>query len=321
MLRQPFPYSLYGTAMMHEPWARLPALSLKQVQYFVTLAKLRHFTETAQRLAISQPALSSALRQIENVLGGKLINRSAQAVSLTERGALLLPYAERLLHTALHSFDDMQRIMQQGGGGRVRIGLVPSVGALLFPALPEWMAQHYPDLSMSFADMTNDELITAVNTGAVDVGIGILDSTLPVELSATVLREDQFVAVMHRDDPLAAQANLPWRLLEPRDIALFYKGNINLLMMAMIESHRLKLQLRYRVDFLETLYGLARSRLAVAIVPALYTDLLQDDQLRIVHLQQPVVNRTVVLLRRRDDHFPAPIDHCITGMTALLSCR
>lgn len=48
---------------MTEPWQRLPALSLKQLQYFVTLAQLRHFTDTANRLAISQPALSSALRQ------------------------------------------------------------------------------------------------------------------------------------------------------------------------------------------------------------------------------------------------------------------
>ena len=56
---------------MTEPWQRLPALSLKQLQYFVTLAELRHFTDTANRLAISQPALSSALRQIETVLGGK----------------------------------------------------------------------------------------------------------------------------------------------------------------------------------------------------------------------------------------------------------
>ncbi len=51
--------------MMNEPWQRLPALSLKQLQYFVTLAQLRHFTDTASRLAISQPALSSALRQVK----------------------------------------------------------------------------------------------------------------------------------------------------------------------------------------------------------------------------------------------------------------
>ncbi len=89
---------------MSEPWRRLPALSLKQIQYFVTLAQLRHFTDTANRLAISQPALSSALRQIEAVLGGKLVNRTASAVTLTEQGAAILPHAERLLNVAQVGF-------------------------------------------------------------------------------------------------------------------------------------------------------------------------------------------------------------------------
>ena len=91
---------------MKEPWQRLPALSLKQLQYFVTLAQLRHFTDTASRLAISQPALSSALRQIETVLGGKLVNRTAATVTLTELGAAILPHAQRILSVAQAAFSD-----------------------------------------------------------------------------------------------------------------------------------------------------------------------------------------------------------------------
>lgn len=98
--------------MMTEPWQRLPALSLKQIQYFVTLAQLRHFTDTANRLAISQPALSSALRQIETVLGGKLVNRTASAVTLTDLGAAILPHARRVLSVAQLAFQDMQQIVE-----------------------------------------------------------------------------------------------------------------------------------------------------------------------------------------------------------------
>ena len=104
---------------MNEPWQRLPALSLKQLQYFVTLAQLRHFTDTANRLAISQPALSSALRQIESVIGGKLVNRTASAVTLTELGAAILPHAQRILSVAQASFFDMQQIVEAGGDGTV----------------------------------------------------------------------------------------------------------------------------------------------------------------------------------------------------------
>lgn len=243
---------------MSEPWRRLPALSLKQIQYFVTLARLRHFTDTANRLAISQPALSSALRQIELVLGGKLVNRTASAVTLTEQGAAILPHAERLLNVAQAAFDDMQRIMLAGGDGTVRIGLVPSVSGLLFPAVPQLLATHFPRLRIEFHDQTNDSLLLQLDNGLIDFGIGALDSSVPESLEIYPLQEDPFVVVMRRDDPLAESHHLPWRQLTRRDIAVFSKGNISRLVLALAESHRLNLTARYQVDFLETLYGLVR---------------------------------------------------------------
>jgi DNA-binding transcriptional LysR family regulator len=276
--------------MMTEPWQRLPALSLKQIQYFVTLAQLRHFTDTANRLAISQPALSSALRQIETVLGGKLVNRTASAVTLTELGAAILPHARRVLSVAQLAFQDMQQIVEAGGDGTVRIGLVPSVSSLLFPLLPQTLAQAFPRLSgVSRSDQRRPVLRAAV--GKIDFAVGAIDSSLPPELQVYPLRDDPFVAVLHCDDPLAGQPHLPWKLLAGRDIAVFSKGNIQRLVGALAESHRLTLNTRYQVDYIETLYGLVRSRLAVAILPELYTTHLQDPALKVAQLQQPALTR------------------------------
>lgn len=283
---------------MSEPWRRLPALSLKQIQYFVTLAQLRSFTETANRLAISQPALSSALRQIESVLGGKLLHRTAQNVRLTEQGEVVLPYAERLLNTAHSVFDDMKQIMQQGGDGTLRIGLVPSVSTLLFPAVPQLLSEYFPDMRVEFHDLTNDALLLELENGSVDFGIGATDSTVPESIAVYPLLEDPFVVVIRRDDALAEGRNIPWRQLAKRDIALFSKGNVSRLVTSMNETHRLNLQVNYRVDFQETLYGLVRSRLALAILPELYTATLNDNELTIIHLQQPTLSRTVAMMRK-----------------------
>ena len=294
---------------MTEPWQRLPTLSLKQLQYFVTLAELRHFTDTANRLAISQPALSSALRQVETVLGGKLVNRTASAVTLTELGAAILPHARRVLSVAQLAFQDMQQIVAAGGDGTVRIGLVPSVSSLLFPLLPQLLAQTFPRLRVEFHDQTNDALVRELQSGKIDFGIGAIDSSLPAELQVYPLREDPFVAVLHRDDPLAAQPHLPWKLLAGRDIAVFSKGKIQRLVGALAESHRLTLNTQYQVDYIETLYGLVRSSLAIAILPALYTTHLQDPALQIAQLQQPELARTVALMRGPQP-LPPLIEEC-----------
>ena len=293
---------------MTEPWQRLPALSLKQLQYFVTLAELRHFTDTANRLAISQPALSSALRQIETVLGGKLVNRTASSVTLTELGAAILPHARRVLSVAQLAFHDMEQIVAAGGDGTVRIGLVPSVSSLLFPLLPQVLAQTFPRLRVEFHDQTNDALVRELQSGQIDFGIGAIDSSLPAALQIYPLREDPFVAVLHGDDPLA---DLPWKLLAGRDIAVFSKGNIQRLVGALAESHRLTLNTRFQVDYIETLYGLVRSRLAIAILPELYTTHLQDPVLKIAQLQQPALARTVALMRGPQP-LPPLIEQCFT---------
>ncbi|NUU64862.1 LysR family transcriptional regulator [Enterobacteriaceae bacterium BIT-l23] len=294
---------------MTEPWQRLPALSLKQIQYFVTLAELRHFTDTASRLAISQPALSSALRQIENVLGGKLVNRTASAVSLTELGMAILPHARRVLGAAQMGFHDMQQVVEAGGDGTVRIGLIPSVSSLLFPVIPQRLTQVFPRLRVEFLDRANDALMESLQHGRVDFGVGALDSTVPAALNAFPLREDPFVAVLHRDDPLSQSVHLPWKQLGARDIAMFSTGNGHRLVASLVESQRLTLAVRYRVDYIETLYGLVRSRLAVAILPHLYTMHLNDPKLRVVQLQQPELTRTVALLRHSQP-LPPLIEQC-----------
>lgn len=282
---------------MNEPWQRLPALSLKQLQYFVTLAQLRHFTDTANRLAISQPALSSALRQVEAVLGGRLVNRTASSVTLTELGAAILPHAQRVLSVAQLAFQDMQQIVEAGGDGTVRIGLMPSVSSLLFPLLPQTLAETFPRLRVEFHDRANDALVRELLSGQIDFAVGAIDSSIPAELQVYPLREDPFVAVLHGDDPLAGQPHLLWKLLAGRDIAVFSKGNIQRLVGALAESHRLMLNTRYQVDYIETLYGLVRSRLAIAILPELYTTHLCDPHLKIAQLQQPALSRTVALMR------------------------
>ncbi|WP_313158024.1 LysR family transcriptional regulator [Kluyvera cryocrescens] len=296
---------------MTEPWQRLPALSLKQLQYFVTLAQLRHFTDTANRLAISQPALSSALRQIETVIGGKLVNRTASAVTLTELGAAILPHAQRVLSVAQMAFQDIEQIVEAGGDGTVRIGLIPSVSSLLFPLLPEALAQAFPRLRVEFHDRTNDTLARDLQSGQIDFGVGAIDSSLPEDLQLFPLREDPLVAVLHVDDPLGGQPHLPWKLLAGRDIAMFSKGNIQRLVGALVESQRLTLNTRYQVDYIETLYGLVRSKLAVGILPQLYTTHLQDPALRVAQLQQPALTRTVALMRGPQS-LPPMIEACFS---------
>ncbi|STU64726.1 putative transcriptional regulator [Klebsiella pneumoniae subsp. ozaenae] len=305
--------------MMNEPWQRLPALSLKQLQYFVTLAQLRHFTDTASRLAISQPALSSALRQIETVLGGKLVNRTAATVTLTELGGGdFYPTPSGSSAWRRRPFPICSRLSRRAATGRCgSVWRRRSVRCCFRCCRRPWL-RPFRVCALNFTIRPTMRLSRRCSAARLISASGRSTAHCPQKLLVYPLREDPFVAVLHRDDPLAAQAHLPWKQLVGRDIAVFSKGNIQRLVAALVESHRLTLTTRYQVDYIETLYGLVRSRLAVAILPALYTTHLQDPALRVAQLQQPAARPHSGPDARPAGRCPRFIEDCFSLLQAAL---
>lgn len=92
---------------------------------------------------------------------------------------------------------------------------------------------------------------------------------------------------------------------------MFSQENISQLVLALVASHRLNLTVGYQVDFLATLHGLVDAQLTVAVLPWLYTTHLNDDEkLTVVHLQQPLLSRTVALMRSTKQSHPPLIGNC-----------
>ena len=132
---------------------------------------------------------------------------------------------------------------------------------------------------------------------SLDAGIGVLDGELPDSLEVTPLLDDALVAVVNRQDHAGnAEEAISWQELTHRDIALFARGNVSRQVNGLAQSQLPELKPRYTTDYVETLHGLVRSGLAIAILPRLYTAHLCDPQLKVVDLHQPVLSRTLALM-------------------------
>jgi len=278
----------------------LPALTLRQMQYFVTLAYSRSFTEAASTLAVTQPALTSAIRQIEFVLGGRLFDRSAHRLTLTEAGAAVLPLAEHLLNTAKGSFGDMASSVA-AGIQTMRIGLIPSVAGRLLPVLADLQRQQ-PSLRFTLADLPNTELLAELRRGSLDFGIAVLDEHAKAaahELEFHPILRDEVVAVLRWDDALAAATALDWAQLAGRPLAVFARGNVSESLLKVSGAHGPALDVAYRVEYTEPLYALVRAGLAAAIMPSLYTSHLFDPELKVLPLVAPRIERQIALVVRQ----------------------
>lgn len=279
----------------------LPALTLRQVQYFVALAHSRSFTQAAQALSVTQPALTAAIRQIEFLLGGRLFERSAHRLTLTEAGTTILPLAERLLNAARGTFDDMTSTFTLQAQ-TVRIGFIPSVAARLLPVLGSLRDAH-PNVRFALSDLPNSELVAALARGEIDLGVGIRDEADEAGHAANTegfrcddLFDDEIVLVARRDDALASAESVSWSQLTERDLAVFVRGNVSDSLQRTGGSQNLRLEPKYRMEYTEPLYALVRSGLALAILPKLYTLHLHDPALVALDVIAPRVTRTVALM-------------------------
>src|SRR6185437_13421566 len=120
-------------------------VTLRQLRYFDALARHGHFGRAAEACAISQPALSMQIKEMEEVLGSLLLERSARQIALTTFGEELLLRVRDILRS-VDELGDFARATRDRLAGRLRVGMIPTVAPYLLPKIVENLARMHPEL-------------------------------------------------------------------------------------------------------------------------------------------------------------------------------
>lgn len=145
--------------------------SLKQLRYFVTIADCGKVADAAKQLHISQPALSAALAQLEDIWDTQLfIRHKAQGVSLTASGELLLQHTRHLLQQA-YSLDDYARGLNEQVVGDIKIGCFSTLGPLYIPQLLQQAQRDYPELNIQVLEGDLDKLESHLLSGQLELAL------------------------------------------------------------------------------------------------------------------------------------------------------
>ena len=164
-----------------------------QLQYFIAVAETLHFGRAAERLHISQPPLSRAIRSLEAALGAELFARTKRRVELTPAGAHLLEEARRTL-TQLESAALQVQAVAAGKQGRLRIGFVSLADYGVLPGLLKGFKAARPGVSLALREMLSPEQATALAAGELD--FGLLLPPVAGELEHLVVQSEKFVAAL-----------------------------------------------------------------------------------------------------------------------------
>lgn len=193
-------------------------MELRQLRYFLEVARQEHVTRAAAELHITQSTLSHQLRQLEDELGTPLFDRVGRQIQLTQAGRMFVEFAAKALRDvedgrlALQSLNGLQR-------GELRVGVITTYTNSLLPQAILDFTNKYPGIHLQIEDLPATQIAQRVLAGSLDLGLAFTMSESP-GLKAEPLFSERLVLLVSKHHPLAGQQSVQGRSLSTLKIAL-----------------------------------------------------------------------------------------------------
>jgi LysR family transcriptional regulator, hydrogen peroxide-inducible genes activator len=243
-------------------------LKLKDLRYLVAVADTRHFGRAAERCYVSQPTLSAQLKKLEEYLGVQLIERQPRRVALTEAGAEIVARAREMLQ-ASEEVLTLARSHRDPLAGKLRVGLIPTIGPYLLPQVAPAARKALPRLTLLLYEYRTETLLEKLRTGELDVGV----LALPVDLdglAARELYEEPFQVALPPEHRLARRASLRLEDLADQSLLLLEEGHClrdqALALCSRVGAHESQ---DFRATSLETLRQMVAAGAGITLLPEL----------------------------------------------------
>lgn len=196
-----------------------PRIKFRHIQSFYEIAREKSLKAAAEKLHLTQPAISKTLKELEEILGAKLMERSRAGVTLTKQGQIFLHFAQMSLASLQQGLDGVER---EGRAERERltIGSLPSVAAWLMPKVAAEFANLAPNAMLRIVDGPHAYLIDRLRLGELDMVLGRLGASDTMQgISFTQLYSEQVCFVVRREHPILENPVLAevqnWQVIYP----------------------------------------------------------------------------------------------------------
>jgi DNA-binding transcriptional LysR family regulator len=272
-------------------------VTIRQLRAFITVANEGNFTEAAKRLHLTQSALSVLVRELENELKVRLLDRSTRKVHLSPAGKEFFPSAQRVLQEledAVSGVTSLRNLKR----GIVRVAAPQLMSCTLMPRVIAAYTREHPDISIILIDALPEQVLERVSVGAVDIGVGpeVEDTETVV---GNTLFSDRHLLFCPKDHSLAAHPSVTWAQLrdypfisQTRDFTTRLMIDLN------VWSSNLVLKPAYEVSYMTTALGMVAAGLGVTACPSYAEPLAQGYGLASRPLVEPEFRREVCVFSR-----------------------
>lgn len=275
----------------------MSSISIRHLRYFEALSQHGHFGRAAEACAISQPALSLQVKELEEVLGVSLIERSSRQIRLTSVGEAFVPRVREILR-AIDELSELARASLSPLAGRLRIGMIPTVAPYLLPSFIKRLTEDFPDLDPRPREAVTQKLIEDLMAGRLDVAVVALPVSEP-SLHEQLLFDEEFMLVRplsDQDKPVPGSDVLrEMRLLLLEEGHCFREQALSFCKMSPTVARELM-----EGSSLSTLVQMVGVGLGVTLIPSMaITTETASARVSVARLHAPRPSRTIGMVWRK----------------------
>ena len=275
--------------------------TIKQLEYFVAVAKMSNFRKAAQKLQVSQPTLTLQIAAMEEEMGMQLFDRSRAGTLLSPAGRDLLPLARDILE----HYQQLTDIAEGRGSelaGTFRMGVSPTIGPILLPKVLPQLHKRYPGLQLHVREDIPKQLEAGLEEGKYD----IILTVLPMYAGANKIRPlftEPLKVVVLAEHPLANKQKLNGRdLLQQPMLSIDETHHMHKQIMGLCDRYGARLLRQYECNSLSAMRLMLLMGMGIAILPALFiqAELDKSDNVKIFTLEDEPLTRTHIAMWRKN---------------------
>jgi LysR family hydrogen peroxide-inducible transcriptional activator len=288
-------------------------ITLKQLRYLSALAEHRHFGRAAEACAVSQPALSMQIRDMEKSLSAQLVERRPGEVVLTEIGREVVARGDQMLASA-RDIEDFARHSNAVLSGQLTLGVIPTLAPYVLPRVLPTLQERYPALQVELRETQTRVLIDELARGALDVVM----LALPVsdaDVETAPLFDDPFLLAVPATDPRSMNGRIAPRDIDRDRLILLEEGHClrdQALAFCAGGSSRRGGSVGLGATSLATVMQMVANGYGVTLVPQIAVDVeVRDERVKLLRFAPPQPDRTVGLAWRRTS--PRKVDFVALG--------
>lgn len=273
--------------------------TLRQMEYLVAVAETGTISEAAQKTNVSQPSLSSQIKDMEDYLGATLLERSRTGATLTPFGKIFADRA-RIILSQVRSLKVLAKDIEGSLAGIVKLGTLPTVGPYLLPKATQLLHMEYPELRLEVREERTIDLHADLISGVLDLIISTPEDH-PGTVAMPIVQENLYICVAP-DDPLAREKRkIPLSDLKGREfLTLGYGHKFAVVVQSLAVAAGAITRNAYEGTSLDAIRQMAYMGLGVAVLPSLYaiSEAKRDKELVVRQIDHPLARRQVSLIWR-----------------------